>query len=129
MTPVPDLAEAWTASPDLSEWTFKLRPGLVFHDGTPCTAGDVVASYHAILDVKTASPARNNVGPIDSVRAVDASTVIFKLKAAYADLPVTLAYTNARIIPATIANGARSGGHRHWAVQARVLRAGPAGSR
>jgi peptide/nickel transport system substrate-binding protein len=106
MTPLPDLAEAWTASPDLVEWTFKLRPGLVFHDGTPCTAEDVVASYDAILDVKTASPARNNVGPIDSVRAADASTAIFKLKAPYADLPVTLAYTNARIIPAAIARNA-----------------------
>lgn len=106
MTPVPDLAESWSPSADLSEWTFKLRSGVVFHDGTPCTAADVVASYEAILDAKTASPARTNVGPIDKVVASDATTVVVKLKAPYADLPVALAYTNARIVPkAVIAAG------------------------
>ena len=36
---------------------------LVFHDGSPCTAKDVAASFAAILDPKTASPGRTNVGP------------------------------------------------------------------
>lgn len=102
MTPVPDLAESWSASPDLTEWTFKLRSGLVFHDRSPCTANDVVASFEAMLDAKTASPARNNIGPIDSVSAPDASTIMFKLRAAYADLPVALAYTNAKIVPVAV---------------------------
>ena len=43
MAPEPDLAHAWTYSPDLTEWTFQLRDGLLFHDGSPCTADDVVA--------------------------------------------------------------------------------------
>ena len=102
MTPVPDLAESWSPSADLTEWTFKLRSGVVFHDGTPCTAADVAASFEAILDAKTASPARTNVGPIDKVTASDAATVVVKLKAPYADLPVALAYTNARIVPKAI---------------------------
>lgn len=99
MAAVPDLAESWTSSPDLLEWTFKLRPGLVFHDGSPCTSADVVATFEAIMDAKTASPARQNVGPIEKVSATDATTVVFKLSAPYADLPVALAYTNAKIIP------------------------------
>jgi peptide/nickel transport system substrate-binding protein len=105
MTPEPDLAESWTASADLAEWTFKLRPNLLFHDGTPCTAADVAASFEAMLNPQTASPARNNIGPVEGVTASDSATVVFKLRAPYADLPVMLAYTNARIIPAAIARG------------------------
>ncbi len=37
----PGLAESWTVSPDKTTWTFTLRPGVRFHDGTPLTAGRV----------------------------------------------------------------------------------------
>ncbi|MCC2611230.1 ABC transporter substrate-binding protein [Neorhizobium sp. Rsf11] len=101
----PDLAESWAANDGLTEWTFKLRKGVVFHDGSAFTARDVVATFKAILDPATASPGRNNVGPISDVVAVDDTTVLFKLSGPYADLPVAMAYTNARIIPAAIATG------------------------
>ena len=48
---------------------------------------------------------RTNVGPIGEVAAKDDGTVVFKLSAPFADLPVTLAYTNAKIVPAAIASG------------------------
>ena len=64
MSVEPDLALSWTSSPDLLEWTFVLRKGVIFHDGSPFGANDVVATFEAILDPKTASPARQNVGPI-----------------------------------------------------------------
>jgi peptide/nickel transport system substrate-binding protein len=102
MTVEPDLALSWSADAALVEWTFKLRPGLIFHDGSPCTAKDVVATFTAILDPKTASPGRTNVGPIKEVVAADDLTVVFKLSSAYADLPIALAFTNARIVPAKI---------------------------
>jgi peptide/nickel transport system substrate-binding protein len=102
MTPEPDLAESWKNSADLTEWVFTLRKGLVFHDGSACTAADVVASFEAILDPKTASPALQNVGPIAKVVAKDENTVVFTLSAPYADLPVALAYTNAKIVPAAV---------------------------
>jgi len=102
MTAEPDLAESWTNNPQLTEWTFKLRSGVVFHDGSPCTSKDVVASFAAILDPKTASPGHNNVGPISRVEAVDDVTVRFVLSAPYADLPVAVAYTNAKIVPAAV---------------------------
>lgn len=101
----PDLAESWAANDGLTEWTFKLRKGVSFHDGSAFTARDVVATFKAILDPATASPGRNNVGPISDVVAVDDTTVLFKLSGPYADLPVAMAYTNARIIPAAIATG------------------------
>ncbi|MGG5823562.1 ABC transporter substrate-binding protein [Falsiroseomonas sp. HW251] len=106
MTPEPDLAERWTSSPDLLTWTFVLRPNIVFHDGSPCTSADVVASFEAMLDPATASPARQNIGPIERVAASDPRTVVFTLRAPYADMPVMLAYTNARIVPAALAKGA-----------------------
>jgi peptide/nickel transport system substrate-binding protein len=105
MSVEPDLAESWTPNDGLTEWTFKLRKGVTFHDGSPFTAKDVVATFKAILNPATASPGRNNVGPISDIVAVDDTTVLFKLSGAYADLPVAMAYTNARIIPASIATG------------------------
>ncbi|CDZ27935.1 Extracellular solute-binding protein family 5 [Neorhizobium galegae bv. officinalis] len=105
MSVEPDLAESWTPNDALTEWTFKLRKGVTFHDGSPFSAKDVVATFKAILDPATASPGRNNVGPISDIVAVDDATVMFKLSVAYADLPVAMAYTTARIIPASIATG------------------------
>jgi len=103
MTAEPDLALSWTSSPDLLEWTFVLRKGVTFHDGSSFSAKDVVATFEAILDTKTASPARLTVGPITSIKAKDAFTVVFTLSAPFADLPVTLANNNAKILPAVVA--------------------------
>src|SRR4029450_8844419 len=44
LTPKPQMVESYTKSADGLTWTFKLRPGLKFHDGQPVTAKDVVAS-------------------------------------------------------------------------------------
>jgi peptide/nickel transport system substrate-binding protein len=44
LKPQPQMAESYTASPDGMRWTFVLRPGLVFHDGSPVRAQDAVAS-------------------------------------------------------------------------------------
>ncbi|MBV8188415.1 MAG: ABC transporter substrate-binding protein [Alphaproteobacteria bacterium] len=105
MSAEPDLAESWSSSPDLTEWTFVLRKGLTFHDGSPCTAADVVATFAAILDPKVGSPARQYIGPVAKASAKDDSTVVFSLSAPYADMPVMLANTNAKIVPAAIAGG------------------------
>src|SRR6185437_11819855 len=40
----PQMLESWQASPDRMTWTFKLRPGLAWHDGSPVTADDCIAS-------------------------------------------------------------------------------------
>ena len=44
LMPKPQMVESYTRSPDGLNWTFKLRPGLKFHDGQPVTSKDVVAS-------------------------------------------------------------------------------------
>src|SRR5476649_2370552 len=105
MAPLPDLALSWSANADFTEWTFKLRPGVKFSDGSPCTAKDVAATYLAILDPKTASPARSIISMIKEPVAVDDETVLFRLNTAYPDLPATVAVFGTRIIFASIATG------------------------
>ena len=66
-------------------------------------------------------------------RAKDDGTVVFTLSAPYADLPVTLAYTNAKIVPASVdqirPGTPRPRGDRHRPVQAGLVRARAAGRR
>ena len=42
LEPQPQMVESWTVSDDKLTWTFKLREGLRWHDGTPVTSADVV---------------------------------------------------------------------------------------
>jgi peptide/nickel transport system substrate-binding protein len=76
-----DLAESWTVSPDKLVYTFKLRPGVVFHDGTPLTAADVKASYERIVHppegVFSARQASHTA--ISAIETPDARTVVFRL--------------------------------------------------
>ncbi len=100
MEAVPDLATSWEHNADLTEWTFKLRKGVKFHTGDPVTPKDVVATFKAIMDPKVASPGAKNVGPIQSVAEKGDDAVVFKLSGPYADLPISIAYTDAKIVPA-----------------------------
>jgi peptide/nickel transport system substrate-binding protein len=95
---VPDLAESWTAGDNARVWTFKLRPGVKFHSGRELQADDVVATFTTLIDPKTASPYRGEVGPIDRVEAVDRQAVRFTLRAPFAVFPATMSLPNARIV-------------------------------
>lgn len=92
-----DLAESFTPAADAS-WTFVLREGVKFHDGSAFGAADVVATIKKILDPKTAAPYRAELGPIADVIAPDRRTVKFQLTMPYADLPKALASSMARIV-------------------------------
>ncbi len=46
------VAQSWQEAPDKLSWTFTLRPGITFHDGTPLTAEDVKFSLESFLDPK-----------------------------------------------------------------------------
>lgn len=95
----PDLAESWTANDQATEFTFRLREAS-FHDGSPVTAADVVATITAIRDPASASPGRTSTGPIAAVEAVDDRTVRFRLDGSFADLPVVLGSVYTKIIQA-----------------------------
>jgi peptide/nickel transport system substrate-binding protein len=63
-------------------WTFKIRRGVTFHDGSPLTAADVAASFNEIIfpPEGVLSPRVSNYMMVDKVEAPDADTVVFRLK-------------------------------------------------
>lgn len=77
--PLPGLATEWSANEDQTIWTFKLLPGVKFHDGTDFDAGDVAAHYNRILDPEAKSASRSFLTAIKEVVAVDPTTVEFHL--------------------------------------------------
>jgi peptide/nickel transport system substrate-binding protein len=74
----PALAESWGVSPDQRVWTFHLRRGVTFHDGSPFTADDVVFSYRRIIDEELANV--DKFSAVTDVRAVDPQTVRITVK-------------------------------------------------
>ena len=67
---------------DGKTYTFKIREGVKFHDGTPLTAADVAASWDAIIHPPKGvlSPRESWYQMVDTVAAPDSTTVIFHLK-------------------------------------------------
>jgi peptide/nickel transport system substrate-binding protein len=68
-TPQPDLAESWTISDDQLTYTFKLRSGVKFHDGTDFTSADVLASLGRQFDPKDKTLPKNATRPLNSLGA------------------------------------------------------------
>src|SRR6267154_2709997 len=73
---VPGLAESYTVSPDASVYTFKLRKGVTFHDGTKFDATAVKATYDHIVDPATKSKSGlGALGPYKETKILDPYTV------------------------------------------------------
>ncbi|EHN8900352.1 oligopeptide ABC transporter substrate-binding protein OppA [Enterobacter hormaechei] len=66
----PRLAEKWE-NKDNTVWTFHLRPGITWSDGTPITAEDIVWSWQRLVDPKTASPYASYPGSMRIVNGTD----------------------------------------------------------
>jgi peptide/nickel transport system substrate-binding protein len=91
--PVGDLAESWTISKEGLVYTFKLRRGVKFHDGSEMTSKDVKASYDRIIfpppGVK--SLRKEAYRSVEVVEAPDPHTVRFRLKYPEASFLLNLA--------------------------------------
>jgi peptide/nickel transport system substrate-binding protein len=115
----PGLAESWEISPDGKTYTFNLRKGVTFHDGTPFNADAVVFSIGRMMkDRKVkffgtglAIPAQERPpeywvsmemdDTVDSIEAVDDYTVVFKLKRVEAPFLANMGMDFADIISPT----------------------------
>jgi peptide/nickel transport system substrate-binding protein len=91
--PQPQLALSWSSNDTGDEWTFKLRPNVLFSDGTPFTTKDVLYTYVRLLDPKSGSPGRANMTAIDPTRieAVDDHTIRFHLNQPIVEFPSYIA--------------------------------------
>jgi peptide/nickel transport system substrate-binding protein len=86
----PRLATAWKAEPDPKTWTFTIRQGVKWHDGTPLTTEDVVATFERLLDPKVGSSAGSvyhGVLSFGNVEKVSETDVRFHLDKAFVDFP------------------------------------------
>jgi len=86
----PDLAESYTADTP-TQYTFKLRKGVKFHNGRELKAADVKYSLERIKDPATGSPRASQFALLDSIETPDDYTVVLKLKSPFAPLLAVLA--------------------------------------
>jgi peptide/nickel transport system substrate-binding protein len=103
MNIIPCLAESWTTSPDRLTWTFKLKKGIKFHDGTPFNAEAVKYTFDRIVDPATASPRKSTLVMVKEVKVVDEYTVAITTNKPFAPLLAQLTAYNISIISPTAA--------------------------
>jgi peptide/nickel transport system substrate-binding protein len=96
---VPDLAESWSSTEDLKQWTFTLRRGVKFHNGREMVADDIVAGFKRLLDPKSAAPSRSNYVMIAEISAPDPYKVRFDLSYPYSGFAEILADRQVKIVP------------------------------
>src|SRR6185312_8424194 len=92
--PVPKLALSWTHSDDYKTWTFKLRPGVKFHDGTPFNAQAVKENFDRQKDPANKCRCAFYIAYIHDVEAADEMTAVFHLNDPQVNLPALLSLQN-----------------------------------
>jgi peptide/nickel transport system substrate-binding protein len=107
----PGLATQWQVSRDGLAWSFRLRDGVRFHDGTPLTAAEAAASLERLLfpgapHAPTANPVvprlmRGAPGVVKTVKAPDPRTIQIVLNLPYAPLLSVLAHPALSIVRVT----------------------------
>jgi peptide/nickel transport system substrate-binding protein len=106
----PRVAESWESTDGGTTWTYKIRQGITFHDGTPLTADDVVWSVASHLDEANASTQAGTFAGVltaAGVTKVDDSTVQFVCDAPTGALPNLLSSTTYGLV--MIKNGEAGG--------------------
>jgi peptide/nickel transport system substrate-binding protein len=93
---IPTLANGGV-SPDGLDWTIKLRPGVVWHDGAPFTARDVAFTLKTIRDPAIAVRSRNGHDHVEAISTPDDLTVKIRLKSPFA--PYLVSWQKTSIVP------------------------------
>jgi peptide/nickel transport system substrate-binding protein len=105
---VPGLAESYDVSADGLTWTFHLRQGVKFHDGSAFTAADVVAKFERARDPESGHTHPEYYAAIEDIAAPDDHTVVFTLSKPSRGLLYDLARPDSIIYPAAKADTQRS---------------------
>lgn len=109
---VPGLAQSWTRTEDGTQWTFVLRQGVKFHDGTPFNAEAVKFNLDRMLDPKLGSAHRSYYTDIDSVDVLSTYEVRITTKHASPTMLELLAKQSSSISsPTAVAKYGRAYGH------------------
>ena len=90
----PRLALSWTHSDDFKTWTFKLRPGVKFHDGTPFNAEAVKANFDRQKDPANKCRCAFYIAYIKDVQAPDELTIVYNLNDPSVNFPALQSYAN-----------------------------------
>ncbi|MBB4664072.1 peptide/nickel transport system substrate-binding protein [Conexibacter arvalis] len=105
----PGLAESWRASPDQRTWTFTLRSGVRFHDGTPFDSRAVKANLERVLDPRVPNPDRTKIEMIASIGTPSPTRLVLRLSAPNALLPDALAASSLVMVqPRTFSTAAKA---------------------
>jgi 4-phytase/acid phosphatase/peptide/nickel transport system substrate-binding protein len=88
--PQPKLALSWTHSDDFKTWTFKLRPGVKFHDGTPFNAEAVKANFDRQKDPANKCRCAFYIAGYRDVQAPDELTVVYNMNDPAPNLAATI---------------------------------------
>ena len=112
---VPAVAESWTVSDGGRRFTFRLREGMSFHDGSPVTSKDFKFAFERIALKRNASDIAYTLEPIEGFVAInqlgeskhlsgiktpDELTVVFELSRPFYDFPVLLTHPSLVPVPA-----------------------------
>ena len=100
--PIPVLAESWSSNDAGTVWTFNLRQGVKFHDGSVLTAADVVYSILRAADPETGSQGASVLEFLKNaqIEAVDDSTLRITLDAPQVELPILISTKYTAVVPA-----------------------------
>lgn len=94
----PGLAESWETSADKLTWTFHLRKGIKFQDGTPFNAEAVKINYDRVLNKDNALPSIQLLSGVSEVKVVDDYTLQIVTKEPFGPLPFHLSHYSLGII-------------------------------
>ena len=99
--PSTQLSTAWEIDDTLKKWTFDIRQGVTFSDGTPMTSADVAFTMRHVLDPEVGSQAASTLTFVDAegFETPDDHTFVMNLTEPHVDLPLLMTSITIRVIP------------------------------
>ena len=98
LTPQPELAESFEPNSDATEWTFKIRNGVTFHDGKKLTADDVVYTMKRHQGEKSTSVIKAVLATVKEWKKTGPMEVKAVMSSPNADLPTLLGLFQTKIV-------------------------------